>query len=57
MQGCKQYTVQFHPIKNTDIMMVNKGDTIGNSVAPDDGVYMSQYYLENVVKARLKDIS
>lgn len=51
--GCRtnQTVVELHPISQLDIILVDKGDTF---TAPASGMYISDTYLQRVLKARVK---
>ena len=52
--GCsiqtKETIIEIHPIEQSDIVMVKKGETI---IAPKDGAFLSNLYIEQVMKARI----
>lgn len=43
--------VELHPIETTDIILVEAGDTI---VAPKRGAFLSDLYITEVMKARVR---
>ena len=40
-----------HPISTVDIIAVKKGESV---IAPKDGFFLSNLYMEQVVKAKVK---
>ena len=49
--GCSSIRpVVLHPIAQTDIVMLSKGDKIE---APKDGAFLSSYYIEEVMRAKV----
>jgi len=50
LTGCGSKTV-LHPIEGTDIVMVDKGQTFN---APKQGAFLSDEYIQEVMKAKVK---
>lgn len=53
LTGCAS-TVVLHPISKSDIFSVTKGTTIGTQVTEKDGWFLSDYYMNEVGKAKVK---
>lgn len=51
--GCARAVI-LHPIEKTDIFRIEKGTTVGNQVSEKDGWFLSDLYMEEIIKARLK---
>ena len=51
--GCAS-TVVLHPINKTDIFRITKGTQVGADKAELDGYFLSDAYLAEVVKVRVK---
>lgn len=49
ISGCA--SVVLHPISGTDIIAVKKGESV---IAPKDGFFLSNLYMEQVVKAKVR---
>ncbi len=50
LAGCAQ-PLHLHPIQTVDIIPVKKGETLE---APKDGWFLSDMYLEHVMKAKVQ---
>ena len=45
--------IVLHPIEKSDIFAIDKNIKIGNITTEKDGYFLSEYYLEEVVKAKV----
>lgn len=51
LAGCSSIRpVVLHPIEQSDIVILYKGDKLE---APKDGAFLSSYYIEEVMKAKV----
>lgn len=50
LSGCARITL--HPIEMTDIMQVKQGQTYE---APKDGYFLSDFYIKEVMQAKIRD--
>lgn len=48
--------IVLHPIERDDIFSVSKGTKIGETATLKDGYFISEYYLEEVARARVDDV-
>lgn len=51
LAGCQSKPVVLHPIQQTDIEILKAGD---NFNAPKDGAFLSNFYIEEVMKAKIE---
>jgi hypothetical protein len=52
--GCSSIII--HPIKNTDIFPIDKGVAIGNVTTASNGYFVSDYYVKEVMRARVDKV-
>jgi len=45
-------TVVLHPIEKSDFFYIPKGSKVGDVVTEKDGWFLSEFYLEEVARAR-----
>lgn len=50
--GCSRAIV-LHPIEKSDIYAIKKGQQCGDIVSEKDGWFISEYYLDKVVEAKI----
>lgn len=53
LSGCSTNKVLIHPLEQTDIVMLEEGQSL---TAPKAGAFLSDYYIEEVMQARVKDV-
>ena len=53
LTACSLNRVVVHPIEGTDIVTMKKGESL---TAPKDGLFVSDFYVEEIMKARVKDV-
>jgi len=54
--GCASIRpVILHPIEKSDIFRIEKGTKCGETIAEKDGWFVSDYYVEEVMRAKVEE--
>lgn len=53
LTGCSTNRVVIHPLSQTDIVLLSEGEQF---TAPKSGAFLSDFYIEEVMQARVKDV-